>query len=897
MARQAKRYEEARKDAEAFFRGDLLRTEVFLSRYALRTLDGKWLETTPDRMWDRVAAAVARPEKDRAFWRRRFRGLLEAFKFVPAGRILFGVENPRAATLFNCYFIPVREDSVGGITRWIKEASRTYARGGGVGTNIDVLRPRGARVRNAGVESSGSASFMEVFSAVTGVMGGSRGRRGALMITTRVDHPDILEFITAKNDPDRRQVRNANLSVRVSDEFMRTLGDDGEVRLRFAAPRERVERTEPARRIWQTLLESAWASAEPGVLFWDTVLRESTTQYNGMEVRGVNVCGEIPMEPYGACNLGSVNLAAFVGEPFTERASLHWEALSEAVRLAVRFLDNVIDVGAARHALRDQRRASARSRRVGLGILGMADCLAALNLVYGSDASLAMLDHAMGVIKEAAYEESILLAEEKGSFPAIDPARHLEGPFLQRLPDTIRNGIRTKGLRNCALLAVAPTGSISCLAGTSSGIEPIFSLSYLRHVAGTVYKVEHPVWARYRERHGPSAALPASFVTARRIDPDARVRLQALVQRHVDQSISSTVNLPAETSLSAVGDLYRKAWEAGCKGITVFREGTRASVLEEAGPDGACRAEAEAPLGVCTRRRAPRIEAPWGHVAAIRLPAGDDLGVAEYGRPDGRPVFYFHGLPGSHVEASLAGLAAEELGVRIVAFDRPGIGCSTFRPDRRITDVASDAERIADALGIGPFSALGVSGGAPYALACGILLPRRVRRIALVAPAGPFAERRYQADLGWPWVVALAAAAFFPFLFRGLLRATGRILRAAPEEHLGRRAKHAGSPDREILQAHRSVFAGNLREAFRGGSRGPTRDAELLLRPWGFQPAEAMQPVFLWHGGRDRTIPQAVGIRLSREIPRCTPSFPPDEGHFSLPVGRIGEILSALAAE
>jgi ribonucleoside-diphosphate reductase alpha chain len=306
------------------------------------------------------------------------------------------------------------------------------------------------------------------------------------------------------------------------------------------------------------------------------------------------------MEPYGACNLGSVNLSAFLKEPFTERADLDWDGLSEAVRLAVRFLDNVIDVGASRHALRDQRLASLRSRRVGLGILGMADCLAALHLVYGSEPSLSLLDRLMGVIKETAYEESIRLAEEKGAFPAFDPVRHLESPYVRRLPESIRNGIRTKGLRNCALLAVAPTGSISCLAGTSGGIEPIFSFSYLRHVAGQAYKVEHPLVARYRERYGPSAPLPESFTTARRIDPDARVRLQALVQRHVDQSISSTVNLPAETPLSAIEELYRKAWEAGCKGITVFREGTRASVLEVAGREGVYRAEAGSPVGVCT---------------------------------------------------------------------------------------------------------------------------------------------------------------------------------------------------------------------------------------------------------------------------------------------------------
>jgi ribonucleoside-diphosphate reductase alpha chain len=607
MARQGKPYEAARKEAAAFFRGDSLRTEVFLSRYALRALDGQWLETTPDRMWDRVAGTMARPEKDRVLLRREFRRLLEDFKFVPAGRILFGAQNPRAATLFNCYFIPVREDSVDGITRWINEASRTYSLGGGVGTNIDVLRPRGAQVRNAGVESSGSASFMEVFSTVTGVMGGSRGRRGALMITTRVDHPDILEFVTAKCDPERRHVRNANISVRITDDFMRRLRQDEEVRLWFTTPHERIERVVPARKIWQTMLESAWTTAEPGVLFWDTVLRESTAQYNGMEVEGVNVCGEIPMEPYGACNLGSVNLAAFVRDPFTERADLDWEGLSGTVRLAVRFLDNVIDVGASRHALRSQRLASLRSRRVGLGILGMADCLAALNLVYGSAPSLTLLDRLMGVIEKSAYEESIRLSEEKGSFPAFDPVRHMESPYIQRLPESIRNGIRSKGLRNCALLAVAPTGSISCLAGASSGIEPIYSFSYLRHVAGQAFKVEHPLVARYRERHGPSAPLPGAFVTARTIDPDARVRLQATVQRHVDQSISSTVNLSAQTPLSAVENLYRNAWESGCKGITVFREGSRPSVLSAAG-EGIYRAEAGTPVGVCTFCEVPASE-------------------------------------------------------------------------------------------------------------------------------------------------------------------------------------------------------------------------------------------------------------------------------------------------
>ncbi|GBC84787.1 Vitamin B12-dependent ribonucleoside-diphosphate reductase [bacterium HR11] len=593
-------FDQAWTRAEAFFQGDALRAEVFLYRYALRDLEGRWLEPTPEFMWRRLARTMARVEKDRATWEKNFRDLLEDFRFVPGGRILFGASNPRSATLFNCYFIPIQADSIYGITRWMFEAAKTYGMGGGVGTNADVLRPRGAKVRNAGLESSGSVSFMEVFSTLTGVMGASGGRRGALMITLRVDHPDVLEFITAKSDPERRHIRNANISVRVSDAFMEALAHDGRVRLWFQTPHETIERFVPARQIWQALVESAWASAEPGVLFWDQVVRRSTTQYNGMEVQGVNVCGEVPMEPYGACNLGSINLAAFVRAPFTDGADLDWDRLAETVRRAVRFLDDVIDVGAPRHPLRAQRRASERSRRVGLGIMGLADCMVMLNVVYGSPECIRWVDRILAFIKEAAYQASIDLAREKGPFPAFDARQHEKSPYIQELPAPIRRGIQTYGLRNCALLAIAPTGSISILAGTSSGIEPIFALQYLRHVAGQAYEVEHPLVRRYRQMYGASSPLPPAFVAAHQVDPEARVELQAAAQRHVDQSISSTVNLPEDTPVSTVERLYWKAWELGCKGITVFREGSRASVVEPLHEErGVYRVEAEPPLGVC----------------------------------------------------------------------------------------------------------------------------------------------------------------------------------------------------------------------------------------------------------------------------------------------------------
>ena len=571
---------EAARLALDFFK-DELRASVFLRRYALRDREGRLLEATPEEMWRRLARQVARVERGAL---REILWLLSEFRFVPGGRILFGLGNWRKSTLFNCYFLPIREDSVRGIARFLEEAMRTFALGGGVGTNADVLRPRGAKVGNAGVESSGAVSFMELFSTLAGVMGSSGGRRGALMLAFSDTHPELLDFIRAKTDPERTRIRHANISLRATNAFLQAALADEPWELSFTTPREEIRATIRAKEAWEALVEAAWQSAEPGLLFWDRVRTWATAQYGGMEVVGVNVCGEVPMEPYGACNLGSLNLSAFVQAPFTQGARLDFGALEEATRLAVRFLDAIVDLGKNRHPLRAQKEASLRSRRIGLGVMGLADMLAMLGLPYGSEESIRFAEEVMRRIKEAAYRESARLARERGPFPAFDPREHLKSPFIQALPEDLLREVE-KGLRNAALLSIAPTGSISILAGVTSGIEPIFALTYLRHAGGSVYLAEHPLLRRYREATG--GGLP-DWPTAHQVDPFQRVRLQAALQRHVDQSISSTVNLPRETPKEVVEKLFLTAWKEGCKGITVFREGSREEVMEPLPPVGVC---------------------------------------------------------------------------------------------------------------------------------------------------------------------------------------------------------------------------------------------------------------------------------------------------------------------
>ena len=568
------------------FNNDELRARVFIDKYAIKDNNGTLLEKVPEEMWRRVAREISSVESGplMAEWENKFYWLLENFRMIPGGRILFGAGQEkfkRRATLNNCYVIPIRDDSLESIFEWTKEAARTYSLGGGVGTDISILRPRGAPVNNAALKSTGSVSFMNIMSETTGTIGQS-GRRGALMITIRVDHPDVLDFIKVKRD--LNHVRHANISVKITDEFMKAVEDDEEFTLRYESSKvKKIERVVRARELWGELITSARNWAEPGLIFWDTMKKESTSEYNGMDILTTNPCSEIPLEGYGACNLGNVNLALFVKNPF-ENAELNWDDLERAVRFTVRFLDDVVDYNLYKHPLKSQTDEAGKSRRIGVGFTGLGDMLIKLKIKYDTSESVKFVGTMFEKIMNIIYDESSNIATEKGTFPSFDLEKHMKSPFISKLAPEVVGKIKKNGLRNVALITVPPVGSGSALAGTSSGIEPVFAFSYTRRsesLSKQTFKVYHPLVREYMELYGVKEEkdLPEYFVEAHKIDPMFRIKLQATIQNYVDHSISSTVNLPSTVTTEEVGKIYFEAWKAGCKGVTVYREGSREGIL------------------------------------------------------------------------------------------------------------------------------------------------------------------------------------------------------------------------------------------------------------------------------------------------------------------------------
>jgi ribonucleoside-diphosphate reductase alpha chain len=609
----------------------------------MRDRDGNVVEHTPRQMWRRIARELASVEtvERQAEWITNFNWLLDDFRFIPGGRIMHAAGNHRRVTALNCYVIPVKDDSIESIFDWMKEAARTYSLGGGVGTDISVLRPRGAPVNNAARSSTGSVSFMELFSLTTGTIGQS-GRRGALMITIADNHPDVLDFIKVKRNLDK--VRYANISIRVSDAFMRAVEEDGAYDLVFENERASLRRTVRAREVWHELIQGARDYAEPGVIFWDSIKRWSTSEYNGMGVITTNPCSEIPLEPYGNCCLGNLNLAKFVRDEFTSQARVDWEQFDRALRYATRFLDNVLDYNADRHPLPNQRTASLYSRRIGVGFTGLGDMLIMLGLRYDSDPAVTFVDGLFDRIKNTVYDESVNLAVEKGTFPGYDARVHLAGAFIQTLSPKVRERVERHGLRNVALLTVPPVGSGAALAGVTSGIEPIFDLSYIRRsesLSQDLFTVYHPLVHEYMMRHGieHESDLPDYFVTSHQIRPEMRVRMQATIQRHIDHSISSTVNLAHDVPSEEVERIYFLAWKLGCKGITVYREGSREGILITEGQARSQQAVSPAavsapparvtprPRPKVTSGRTERIETPRGRVYVVINE--DEMGICE----------------------------------------------------------------------------------------------------------------------------------------------------------------------------------------------------------------------------------------------------------------------------
>ncbi|HEB80621.1 MAG TPA: adenosylcobalamin-dependent ribonucleoside-diphosphate reductase [Chromatiales bacterium] len=560
--------------------------------------------------WRRVARAVASVEAGPARWAERFYEILAGFRFLPGGRIQAGAGTGRRVTLFNCFVMGVIEDSLDGIFDALKEGALTLQQGGGVGYDFSTLRPRGVRARATGAIASGPVSFMRIWDAACATLLSTGARRGAMMATLRCDHPDVLEFVEAKRDP--RELRHFNLSVQVSDAFMEAVRADRDWALVFperdleadagegVAPARRwpgrprpvacrVLRTVRARVLWERIMRATYDYAEPGVLFIDRINGANNLGYREY-LSATNPCGEIPLPPYGACDLGSVNLTAFVREPFSTCAAFDFAALGRIVRTAVRLLDDVIDV--SRFPLPAQEREARGSRRIGLGITGLADALILLGLHYGEADAREWATGVMRAIREHAYRASVELAREKGAFPFFERDRYLDSTFVRALPAELRDAVARDGIRNSHLLAIAPTGTVSLLANNvSSGIEPVFGFEYTRAVLedGDVrreYRVADYAYALWRRLRG-AESLPRAFVTAMELNPEAHLAMQAALQPYVDHSISKTINVPADYDFGSFQGVYESAYRKGLKGCTTFRPNpVTGAVLEAASAEG-----------------------------------------------------------------------------------------------------------------------------------------------------------------------------------------------------------------------------------------------------------------------------------------------------------------------
>jgi ribonucleoside-diphosphate reductase alpha chain len=551
------------------------------------------IEKTPEEMWTRLAGAMssveASPEKQKE-WAEKFRWLLDDWKLVPGGRIAAGAGASEELTLFNCYVIPSPHDSRGGIMQTLSEMTEIMARGGGVGINLSSLRPRRSIVKGVNGSSSGAVSWGGLFSYTTGLIEQGGSRRGALMLMINDWHPDVVDFITVKQT--MGQVTNANLSVCVSNAFMKAVKEDLDWDLVFPDSKDPDYdalwdgdldkwkklgknvihyRTVRAREVWQTIIECAWKSAEPGVVFMEYYNQMSNSWYFN-PIICTNPCGEQGLPAWGVCNLSAINLSKFYD---AEKHDVAWDELSRVVKYSTRFLDNVIDT--TPYHFPENEKNQKNERRVGLGTMGLAELMIKLEIRYGSPESLGFLDKLYGFMAREAYLASTEIAAEKGSFPAFDLDPFMQSGFMKNMVETypeVGEAISKRGIRNVTVITQAPTGSTGTMVGTSTGIEPYFAFEFFRQSRLGYDKQFVPIAQDWQDAH-PGETLPEWFVTAMDLSAKDHIRVQAAIQRWVDSSISKTANCPADFTVEETAELYEMAFDLGCKGVTIYRDGSR----------------------------------------------------------------------------------------------------------------------------------------------------------------------------------------------------------------------------------------------------------------------------------------------------------------------------------
>ena len=643
--------DDAQKASEEYFGGDALAARVWLAKYALKDSDGNLYERTPDDMHHRIAAELARIDKNYAnpVDEKVFFDLLKDFKYiVPQGGPMSGIGNTKQiVSLSNCFVIGNEglTDSYGGVMRIDEEQVQLMKRRGGVGHDLSHLRPAGSPVKNSALTSTGIVPFMERYSNTTREVA-QDGRRGALMLSVSIKHPDSEDFIDAKLIAGK--VTGANISVKITDDFMKAVIEHRDFVQQYPVDSDKpmVVKTVNPENIWKKIVHNAWSSAEPGILFWDTIIRESIPDcYADLGYRTVstNPCGEIPLCPYDSCRLLALNLYSYVDNPFTPKAKFNFKKFKEHVHFAARMMDDIIDLElekidsilakidsdpedeeikhVERHLWEKIHDKAVRGRRMGIGITAEGDMIAALNMRYSSDEANAFAVEVQKTLAVEAYRASVIMAKERGAFPIFDAQREKDNPFINRIKDAdpeVYEQMLKYGRRNIAMLTIAPTGTTSIMTQTTSGIEPVFKVYYKRRrkinpndpdsrvdyvdpdtgekfeeyivyhhkfvdwLKVNDYNVDEVMRLPEEEIEKIVAKSPYDKATANDIDYINKVRMQGAIQKWVDHSISVTINMPNNISADVVAECYMEAWKSGCKGVTVYRDGSRSGVLVDA---------------------------------------------------------------------------------------------------------------------------------------------------------------------------------------------------------------------------------------------------------------------------------------------------------------------------